>query len=75
MILTLLLGVSVCFGYFAVTNIKIDNTYGTMLPKDSKPKQDYELLKKSFGGNESLLVFAIEDNNLYDQKKFGMKNC
>lgn len=70
MILAVLLGVSIVFGYFAVTNIKIDNTYGTMLPKDSQPKKDYELLKKSFGGNESLLIFAIQDKDLYSYDHF-----
>jgi predicted RND superfamily exporter protein len=70
MILALLLGISVVFGYFAATNIKIDNTYGTMLPKDSQPKKDYELLKKSFGGNESLMIFSIQDDDLYTLDKF-----
>lgn len=69
-----ILGIIICvtgvLGYFAVTNIQIDNTYGTMLPKDSKPKQDYELLKKSFGGNESLLIFAIQTEDLYSLEKF-----
>lgn len=70
LILTLILGITIFLGYFAVTNIKIDNTYGTMLPKDSAPKQDYELLKKSFGGSESLLIFAIQTENLYEKEKF-----
>lgn len=69
-ILSIILAITVVLGYFAVTNIKIDNTYGTMLPKDSKPKQDYELLKKSFGGSESLLIFAIETEDLYKKDKF-----
>ncbi|MBD3636159.1 MAG: MMPL family transporter [Crocinitomicaceae bacterium] len=70
MILSLLLGVSVVFGYFAATNIKIDNTYGTMLPKDSQPKKDYQLLKTRFGGNESLLIFCIQNDELYTVEKF-----
>lgn len=70
LILALILSVTVFLGYFAVTNIKIDNTYGTMLPKDSPPKQDYELLKKSFGGNESLLIFAIDHDDLYSEEAF-----
>ena len=41
-----------------------------MLPKDSQPKKDYELLKKSFGGSESLLIFAIETEDLYQKDKF-----
>jgi predicted RND superfamily exporter protein len=62
--------ITLFFGYFAFTNIKMDNTYGTMLPKDSQPKKDYELLKKSFGGTESLLIFAIETENIYSLEKF-----
>ncbi len=70
LLLSVILGITIFLGYFAVTNIKIDNTYGTMLPKDSQPKQDYELLKKSFGGSESLLIFAIKTENLYEKEKF-----
>ncbi len=70
LILSIILVITVFLGYFAVTNIKIDNTYGTMLPKDSQPKKDYELLKKSFGGSESLLIFAIETEDLYELEKF-----
>lgn len=70
LILSMILGMTIFLGYFAITNIKIDNTYGTMLPKDSKPKQDYELLKSSFGGSEALLIFAIKTENLYQKEKF-----
>ena len=71
LLIILLLGlITVMFGYFAVTNVKVDNRYGTMLPKDSQPKKDYELLKKAFGGNESLLIFAIDNENLYDKDHF-----
>lgn len=66
----IIIAITVVLGYFAVTNIKVDNRYGTMLPKDSKPKQDYELLKNAFGGNESLLIFAIDNEDLYSLEKF-----
>jgi len=69
-ILSVILLLTVFFGYFALTNIKMDNTYGTMLPKNSQPKKDYELLKKSFGGSESLLIFAIQTDNLYKLETF-----
>jgi uncharacterized protein len=69
-ILIVILLMTVFFGYFALTNIKMDNTYGTMLPRDSKPKQDYELLKKSFGSSESLLIFAVQTENIYSLEKF-----
>lgn len=70
MILALIVCLSTILGYFAITNIKIDNKYGTMLPKDSQPKKDYELLKARFGGNESLLIFAIQTENLYTLEGF-----
>lgn len=70
LILSIIFAITVFLGYFAVTNIKIDNTYGTMLPKDSQPKKDYELLKQSFGGSESLLIFAIQTEDLYKLEKF-----
>jgi predicted RND superfamily exporter protein len=69
-ILAVLLGVTVLLGYFALTNIKIDNTYGTMLPKDSQPKQEYELLRQSFEGSESLLIFSVQTENLYKKENF-----
>lgn len=70
LILSLIFLLTVLMGYFALTNIKLDNKYGTMLPKNSPNKQDYELLKKSFGGSESLLIFAIESKDLYKKEKF-----
>ena len=70
LIISIILGITIFLGYFAVTNIKMDNTYGTMLPKNSQPKKDYELLKQSFGGSESLLIFAIQTEDLYQKEKF-----
>ncbi|MFT4600747.1 MAG: putative RND superfamily exporter protein [Arenicella sp.] len=70
LILGLIVGITVYFGYFGLTNIKVDNTYGTMLPKDSPAKKDYELLKKSFGGSESLLIFSIQCEKLYELENF-----
>ena len=56
--------------YFAITNVKVDNSYGTMLPKNSDTKIKYELLKKSFPGSETLLIFAIQTEDLYTLEKF-----
>ena len=58
------------FGYFAVSNVKMDNKYGTMLPRNSKAKQNYLKLKSLFGENESLLIFAIDNEDLYTLEKF-----
>lgn len=70
LILGVILLISALLGYFGLTNIKVDNTYGTMLPKDSQPKKDYQLLKSAYGGNESLLIFAIQSDDLYQLDNF-----
>lgn len=70
LILGFILLISAMLGYFGLTNIKVDNTYGTMLPKDSQPKKDYQLLKSAYGGNESLLIFAIQCDDLYELDNF-----
>ena len=70
LILSTLLGLTIMFGYFAVTNVKMDNKYGTMLPRDSDAKQNYLKLKSLFGENESLLIFAIDNKDLYTLEKF-----
>lgn len=69
-ILIAILCVTALLGYYAATNIKMDNTFGTMLPKDSPSKRDYVRLKEQFGGNESLMFFAIDNKDLYTVKKF-----
>ena len=61
---------TIILGYFAATNIKMDNTFGTMLPKDSEAKRNYLQLKEQFGGNESLMFFAIDNDDLYSLEKF-----
>jgi predicted RND superfamily exporter protein len=70
LILSIIFAITIVFGYFAITNIKMDSSYGTMLPKDSQPKKDYELLKARFGGSESLLIFGIQTEGLYTLDKF-----
>ena len=70
LILSILLGLTVLFGYYAVTNVKMDNKYGTMLPRSSKAKQNYLKLKSLFSENESLLIFAIDNKDLYTLEKF-----
>ena len=70
LILTFILALTVILGYFAATNIKMDNTFGTMLPKNSEAKRNYIQLKKQFGGNESLMFFAIDNTDLYSLRKF-----
>jgi len=57
------------FLYFAATNLKLDNKYGNMLPKDSPAQRDYLHFKSLFGEDGGTLVFAIQDGELYQPEK------
>jgi predicted RND superfamily exporter protein len=57
------------FMYFAATNLKLDNKYGNMLPKDSPAQRDYLKFKSLFGEDGGTLVFAIQDGDLYQPEK------
>lgn len=61
---------TVLFGYYAITGLRIDNKYGNMLPTDSPTQQTYLKFKEMFGEDGSTLVIAIKDKNLYTEKKF-----
>ena len=61
---------TVLFGYYALTSLKIDNKYGNMLPKDTETQQTYIKFKKLFGEDGSALVIAIQDDSLYTEKQF-----
>lgn len=58
------------FGYYAFTSLKIDNKYGTMLPKDAPSQANYLKLKKMFGKNSGTLIIAIQTDSLYTQQNF-----
>ena len=70
LILSVLLGLTTLFGYYAINNVKMDNKYGTMLPRNSQAKKNYIKLKSLFSENESLLIFAIDNKDLYTLEKF-----
>lgn len=57
------------FVYFAATNLKLDNKYGNMLPKDSPAQSDYMQFKSLFGEDGGTLVFAIQNEDLYQPEK------
>lgn len=61
---------TVFFGYFAVTGLKIDNKYGNTLPKESQAQMDYQKFKAEFGEDGSTLVVAINNDSLYTEKNF-----
>jgi len=69
-ILAIISALTVFFGYFIYTDLRIDNRYGIMLPKDNKTQHDYELFKKYFGQDGTTLVIAIKSDSLYTEKNF-----
>ncbi len=66
-IITLL---TVFFGYFALTGLKLDNKYGNMLPKESPAQSAYLKFKELFGEDGSALVLAIDNDKLYSEENF-----
>ncbi len=66
-ILTLL---TVFFGYYATTGMKLENKYGIILPKESPAKMDYMKFKETFGEDGGTLVLAIQTDSLYTKENF-----
>lgn len=62
--------ITVLFGYSALTNLKLDNKYGIVLPKDSPTTTNYNKFKKLFGADGNVLVFAIKTDSLYTESRF-----
>jgi len=69
-ILCIITILTVFFGYYAVTSLKIDNRYGNTLPKESKAQADYLKFKEEFGEDGSTLVIAIQTDSLYTKTNF-----
>lgn len=69
-ILAIIAILTVFFGYFAVTGLKIDNKYGNTLPKNSPTQIEYQQFKKQFGEDGSSLVIGIDNKNLYTKENF-----
>lgn len=70
LISTLIIILTIFFGYFAVTNLKVDNRYGNTLPTDSPVQMDYLKFKKQFGEDGSTLVIAIKSDSLHNERNF-----
>ena len=62
--------VTVLFGYSALTNLKLDNKYGIVLPKDSPTTTNYNKFKELFGEDGNVLVLAIQTDSLYTESRF-----
>lgn len=69
-ILAIIAILTVFFGYFAVTGLKIDNKYGNTLPKDSPTQLEYQQFKSQFGEDGSTLVIGIDNESLYTKENF-----
>jgi|TARA_R110000737_G_scaffold233265_1_gene246552 predicted RND superfamily exporter protein len=61
---------TVFFGYYAITGVKLDNKYGNMLPKESATQTSYLKFKELFGEDGGTLVLAIENDSLYTEQNF-----
>lgn len=61
---------TVLFGYYTITGLKLDNKYGNMLPKDTQEQKTYMHFKEMFGEDGSTLVIAIKDDSLYTKHHF-----
>lgn len=61
---------TVFFGYYAATALKLENKYGFVLPKNSTTTQNYMLFKERFGEDGGTLVIAIQSDSLYTQQNF-----
>jgi uncharacterized protein len=69
-ILIIILILTVFFGYFAFTGLKIDNKYGNTLPKDSDAQRNYLIFKNTFGEDGSTLVIGFHNEDLYTETIF-----
>lgn len=61
---------TVFFGYYAATSLRMENKYGIILPKESPTTQNYERFKEKFGEDGGTLVLAIQTDSLYTEKNF-----
>jgi predicted RND superfamily exporter protein len=71
-IISIITGLTIFFGYFAFTSLEMDNKYGNMLPKNSPAQDDYMQLKEMFGEDGGALVLAIKTDKLYTEENFLM---
>ena len=69
-ILAIIAIITVFFGYYAATALKVDNRFGNTLPKDDPIQMDYENFKLQFGEDGSTLVVAVQTDSLYTEHNF-----
>ena len=64
--------ITVFLGFYALNELKLDNKYGTILPKDSKEKTDYKQRKKL--GVQTCLEFVSSDSRFKEWEHFFIKH-
>lgn len=69
LILSLIALTTVFLGYFAFTNVKLDNKFGNMLPKESPAQKDYLKLKSLFKTDDNILLIAAHSDKIYASKE------
>ncbi|MEY4126957.1 MAG: hypothetical protein RL737_1146 [Bacteroidota bacterium] len=69
-ILTIIFLLTLFFGYFVISDLRVDNRYGILLPKDHPTQMNYVKFKEQFGEDGATLVMAISSKDLYSEKKF-----
>lgn len=62
--------ITVFFGYYAITQLKLENKYGILLPKDSETTRNYHKFKEYFGEDGGTLVIAVQTDSLYTNANF-----
>lgn len=66
-IITLL---TVFFGFYMSSGLKLDNKFGSLLPEDNDTQKTYLGFKKLFGEDGATLIIAVKSKQLYTEKKF-----
>ena len=69
-ILGIIILLTVFFAFQAAKGIRIDNKFGSLLPKDSETQKTYLKFKSLFGEDGATLIIAIKSKELYTEKKF-----
>jgi predicted RND superfamily exporter protein len=62
--------ITVYFGYYAFTSLRMENKYGIILPKDSPTTKNYNSFKEKFGEDGNTFVIGIQTDSLYTKKNF-----
>ena len=60
---------TVFLGY-NISNLKLDNKYGILLPNNAQAKKDYDKFKEMFGEDGGTLVIAVQTDSLYTEENF-----